>query len=99
MAFPWASRRPDQYLDSKRSFRFLSINTSILDPLDLTGKVETFSGGARLPKIIGPRIGGNGHQSPTTSPDYTVNSLIYRKYIIIYIFSQLILIHTHQFQG
>jgi hypothetical protein len=44
------------------------MNTSIVCPFDRTGKVVTFSGGARFPKISGPRIGGNGHQSPTTSP-------------------------------
>ena len=63
-----ASRRPAQYLDSNRSFKLRSIKTSMFDPFDRTGNVETFSGGARLPRIKGPRIGGNGHQSPTTSP-------------------------------
>ena len=47
------------------------MKTSIFCPLDLTGKVETFSGGARLPRIKGPKIGGKGHQSPTTSPSVT----------------------------
>lgn len=37
-------------------------------PLDRTGKVETFSGGDKLPRMRGPRMGGNGAQSPTTSP-------------------------------
>lgn len=48
------------------------MNTSILDPLDRTGKVATFSGGAKLPRMSGPRMGGNGHQSPTTSPIHTI---------------------------
>jgi len=46
------------------------MKTSIFCPFDRTGNVETFSGGAKLPRIKGPRIGGNGHQSPTTSPVY-----------------------------
>ena len=37
-------------------------------PLARTGNVATLSGGARLPRMRGPRIGGKGHQSPTTSP-------------------------------
>ena len=44
------------------------MKTSMFDPLALTGKVATFSGGARFPSTRGPRIGGKGHQSPTTSP-------------------------------
>ena len=44
------------------------MKTSMFCPFDLTGKVDTFSGGARFPRMRGPRIGGKGHQSPTTSP-------------------------------
>ena len=40
----------------------------MLEPLALTGNVATFSGGARLPRMTGPRKGGKGHQSPTTAP-------------------------------
>ena len=69
MALPLASKRPAQYFDSNLSFKFLSTNTSMLFPLALTGNVATFSGGARLPKMTGPRNGGKGHQSPTTEPD------------------------------
>ena len=49
-------------------------------PLARTGNVATLSGGARLPRMRGPRIGGKGHQSPTTSPskmaDCTVSILL-----------------------
>ena len=69
MALPLASKRPAQYFDSNLSFKFLSTNTSMLFPLALTGNVATFSGGARLPKMTGPRNGGKGHQSPTTEPN------------------------------
>ena len=41
----------------------------MLVPFARTGNVATFSGGARLPKMRGPRTGGKGHQSPTTEPD------------------------------
>jgi len=63
------------------------MKTSIFCPFDRTGNVETFSGGAKLPRIKGPRIGGNGHQSPTTSPVYG------HKYSLIITYS----CYTHHF--
>ena len=45
-------------------------------PLALTGNVATLSGGARLPRMRGPRIGGKGHQSPTTSPVSRLKALL-----------------------
>ena len=55
----------------------------MFDPFDRTGKVETFSGGARFPRIKGPRMGGNGHQSPTTSPTEQQSKLIKEIFIMI----------------
>ena len=78
-----ASRRPVQYFDSNLSFKFLSTNTSTVAPFDLTGKVDNFSGGARLPRTRGPRIGGNGHQSPTTSPVSKLKALLCRGHTIV----------------
>ena len=80
---PFASSKPVQYLDSNLSLRFLSTNTSTVAPFDLTGKVDSFSGGAKLPRIRGPRIGGNGHQSPTTSPVSRLNALLCKGQTIV----------------
>ena len=48
-------------------------------PFALTGNVATLSGGARLPRIRGPRIGGKGHQSPTTSPVIVISLCLQEK--------------------
>ena len=70
-------------MDSNLSFKFLSTNTSTVAPLDLTGNVDNFSGGARLPRTKGPKIGGNGHQSPTTSPVNKLKALLWRGHTIV----------------
>ena len=45
--------------------------------------MESFSGGAKLPRTRGPKIGGNGHQSPTTSPVSRLNALLCKGQTIV----------------